>query len=107
MLIEESIEELQSRKIHQLAIRHTQRFQRERQGTPPLFRGRFREQKPGIRPREDEFWMQYQKRLVDHYGLLSNVLQKLGDFDGSTGAKETASQIRVSDLKKGVFPNGN
>ena len=107
MLLEESIEELQSRKIHQLAIRYTQRFQRERPGTPPLFRGRFRDQNPGIRPREDEFWMQYQKRLVDHYGLLSNVLQKLGDFDGSTGAKETISQIQVSDLKKGVFPNGN
>ena len=106
ILLQESIDELQSGKIHQLAIRYTKRFQRERPGTPPQFRGRFREQIPGIRLREDEFWVQYQKRLVDHYGLLSNVLQKLGDFEGSSGAKEKISQIQVSDLKKGVFPSG-
>ena len=105
-LLLESIAELQSQEIHQLATRYTKRFHRSRTGPQPARRTLFREPNPDKHPREDEFWIQYRKRLVDHYSLLISVLDQLGDPDSSAAAKKKISQIRVSDLKKGIFPAG-
>jgi len=105
-LLLESIAELQSQEIHQLATRHTKRLQKSRTGPAQAFRSLFREPNPDKLPREDEFWMQYRRRLVDHYELLSDVLDQLGDADSSAAARQRISQIRLSDLKQGIFPAG-
>lgn len=105
-LLLDSIDELQSDKIHQLATRYTERFHRPRPGPQLALRAMFRDPNLDKQPREDEFWRQYRKRLIDHYTLLSSVLEQLGDPASSTVAKKKISQLSTSDLKKGIFPSG-
>ena len=100
-LVEQAIQELQSVEIHELAKRHSKRFQRERSSASQTqLLGRW----PGGRMTEELFWEHHKELLVDHYTLLGRVNEQQGDTTGSAEATRKIKELSETNVQQG-FPN--